>query len=146
VPEFPSNYPTVTFCNLVPFNSYNNKDFDAILKNASVDVIFSSPNPPKLKVEQASHLLQSQIISNISWARSSGFSIDSLLLSCSYNGAFCGPKDFYKFYDYNYGNCYAFNYGNSTRQTGEFGPKSGLQLEIFTGIPGKYCLLVRKFE
>ena len=49
----------------------------------------------------------------------------------------CYSSDFTWFFDKNYGNCYTFNANSSNvKTTSKAGPAYGLQLELFTGIPG----------
>jgi hypothetical protein len=37
------------------------------------------------------------------------FSLDIMLLSCTYNGQNCNQSDFVWFFSYDYGSCYTFN-------------------------------------
>jgi hypothetical protein len=64
-----------------------------------------------------------------------GFTIDTMLISCFYNGDQCNKSDFTYFHTYEYGNCYTFN-KKDARKTKISGSRTGLQLEIFVGVPG----------
>lgn len=143
--ESPSDYPAVTICNLVPFDTYINLNyFQNILtaNNLNYTIVPTTDNPGIEQVNIISDFLKAKVISNqtnnSTTLQSFGYSIDSLLISCYYNGLRCYASDFNWFYDYNYGNCYTFN-GNtaSIKKISKSGPKYGLQLELFTGIPGK---------
>jgi len=84
----------------------------------------------------------SNATSNQTYLQSIGFTIDSLLISCYFNGLPCTASDFSWFYDFNYGNCYTFNKNTTSIKTiSKAGPTYGLQLELFTGIPGYQDLL-----
>jgi len=76
------------------------------------------------------------------YLQSLGFRINDILISCYFNGQSCSGSDFSWFFDFNYGNCYTFN-NNATniKKISKAGPSYGLQLELFTGIPGLQDLL-----
>jgi hypothetical protein len=126
----------VTICNLVPFDTYNNTLFESILLNNNISSKISALN----KVNEMSELLKAHFLSNkhnnLTYAQLHGFSLDTLLLSCNFNGIKCSASDFYQFYDYSHGNCYVFNYNQtSIKKTSKKGPRFGLQMELFSGIP-----------
>ena len=67
-----------------------------------------------------------------------GFRIKNILIDCKFNGEDCSSDDFIEFYSFEYGNCYTFN-GNGTGTTRTVSrTKTGLQMELFTGIPGDF--------
>jgi hypothetical protein len=68
-----------------------------------------------------------------------GFTIDEMLVSCTYQGSSCSASDFTFYQSYDYGNCYKFNGGNnSTIQTiSSAGPGNSFTLELFTGDPSQ---------
>ena len=69
-----------------------------------------------------------------------GFTLDTMLISCFYNGLKCSKSDFTYNYTYEYGNCYTFN-KNGSRTTKISGAGTGLQLELFVGVPGIRMIL-----
>lgn len=77
--------------------------------------------------------------------KSLGFSIETMLISCFFNGEKCSAENFTWFISFEYGNCYAFNYhvdnnNNSTKplKTSQAGIGSGLTLELFVGSQGSF--------
>ena len=148
VAESPSIFPTVTICNLIPFDTQNSSAIEEILKrNNIVSQIESDSRIPAInQVTEIREFLKAHVLSNkkdnLSYIQSLGFSLDSMLVSCNYNGIQCTVDDFYQFYDYAYGNCFAFNYNQTKMEkTSKVGPKYGLQLELFSGIPGKFIII-----
>ena len=69
-----------------------------------------------------------------------GFKLESMLISCYFDGTKCTVSDFTYYYTYEYGNCYIFNlYINSStslKTISGSGPSNGLNMEIFVGYPG----------
>ncbi|CAD5123861.1 DgyrCDS12167, partial [Dimorphilus gyrociliatus] len=65
-----------------------------------------------------------------------GSNISSLLISCTFNGRKCGPKNFTYFSNYLYGNCFTFNAflsKNSSKRlvSNKPGPLYGLSMTLF---------------
>lgn len=91
-----------------------------------------------MKVLKASALSKSN--SDSSYVYNLGWSFDSMIISCYFNGNKCNSSSFDRFYSFEYGNCYTFNKKTTTstslRTTSKTGPTNGLSLEIFTGYPG----------
>ena len=78
--------------------------------------------------------------------KSLGFSLDKLLISCTFNKINCKMSDFTWKYTNEFGSCYTFNdllVNNETQSkaTSKSGPEYGLNLELFYGIPGKLVSL-----
>ena len=72
-----------------------------------------------------------------------GFTFETMVLSCDYNGVECSREDFTWFHSYEYGNCYTFNAEKNDNgtlrnavKTSKSGPSTGLTLELFAGAPG----------
>jgi amiloride-sensitive sodium channel subunit gamma len=65
-----------------------------------------------------------------------GYSLETMLISCFYNGIACNTSDFSLVFTYEYGNCYTFNSQTPARTTKLFGFGSGLVLELFVGVEG----------
>ncbi len=65
------------------------------------------------------------------------FSLDSMLLSCYYDGSKCNSSNFIVYTTYDRGNCYIFNSNASNvKTTIQSGPFYGLQIELFAGFDG----------
>lgn len=143
-----ADYPAVTICNINPFDSNvaTTKTFlDAqlVANGLKPKIVATETSPAIYQVRQAMRVLKASALAtsltNSTFTKSLGFTIDSLLISCYFNGAKCNSSDFTIFYSFDYGNCYTFNKntGSTLRSTSKSGPSSGLSLEIFTGYPGK---------
>lgn len=92
-----------------------------------------------------------------------GFWLGQMLMSCEFQGQACNKSHFYWFHDYNYGNCYRFNGGETRQQTLNFnnrtvhefqpykpfkasrlGWRNGLGLEFYTGNQNFYQKIIYK--
>ncbi|XP_035226402.1 acid-sensing ion channel 2-like [Stegodyphus dumicola] len=77
-----------------------------------------------------------------------GGTFDSLVSSCSFEGASCYRENFTVLYHPNYGKCYMFNYvgsgGESPIETYTYGSKSGLQLLLRVTDENALSLLSRE--
>jgi hypothetical protein len=58
------------------------------------------------------------------------FTINQLLIKCTFNSNECDEKDFYYYYDYDYGNCYSFN-GPKTKWLESFEEVNNTQKKAF---------------
>ena len=143
--ESPSNFPAVTICNLVTFDTNANLNYlNKILDDNGISrsILHTNSTPAIEQIDLINEILKANVVSNKtitqSYLQSLGFSIDTLLISCYYNGLKCDSTNFNWYYDPNYGNCYIFNKDNgNVKKTSKYGPKYGLQLELFTGVPSK---------
>ena len=140
--DSPSNFPAVTICNLVPFDTFNKTPFENILEKNNINSQIESDSKISAlnKVNEIKEFLKAHFLShkknNLSYVKSHGFTLDSLIISCNFNGIECQTDDFNYFYDYAYGNCYVFNYNQTKiKRTSKKGPRFGLQMELFSGIP-----------
>lgn len=99
-------------------------------------------------VQNAANLLKAGVFSDKNLTDESaaklGFSMETMLVSCFFNGAQCYASNFTWSRSFEYGNCYTFNAAfnsNGTKQdslkTSKSGPGNGFVLELFTGVPGK---------
>ena len=142
--ESPTPFPAVTICNIYPFDQMNvttRRFFNTTLtkNNLSNNIITNESNPAIYQVNQILNLLRAAVISSFgSNSFQLGFSLESMLLSCFFNGVQCSARNFSHFYNYKYGNCYTFNNPVDSSQikfASKSGPNSGLQLELFAGLP-----------
>ena len=147
--ESPANFPAITICNLEAFDTYANLNLiQSILNKNGMNITITPSNqsPGINQLRIITNYLKAYFISNTTsnqtYLQSIGFTISSLLISCYFNNQPCSESDFSWFYDFNYGNCYTFNSNTtSIKKTSKAGPTYGLQLELFTGIPGYQDLL-----
>jgi len=69
-----------------------------------------------------------------------GFTIEDMLVSCTFEDLQCSTKDFVYSRSFNYGNCYTFNSAlnnlSSMPLTVQTGLQASFQLELFSGIEG----------
>lgn len=82
---------------------------------------------------------------NNSLKESHSYTIDQMLIECSFNVLPCNKEDFEHYISPIFGNCYKFNSGKnmdgksmSKRISSMTGPKYGLHLELFVGYPNIY--------
>ena len=151
VSESSAEFPSVTFCNLNPFDATsdsgtgqyligklklysilptitpNNETFSYELVNQVTDILRA--------VTSADKNLTSKQLENL------GFTIDTMLISCFFDNVRCNSSSFSWFHDSEYGNCYTFNPLSNTKTNTPLvitktGPTHGLNLEIFTGASG----------
>lgn len=143
-------FPAVTICNVnaLDFSNPNTSAYaQAVLltEHLSPTIVPSTGEYSIYLVRKYMSIIKSNALTNIngnsSYIRTLGYSIDSMLISCYFNGNPCSSSDFYWYYSYEYGNCYIFNHDsgdNSTLKTvSQSGPTSGLQLELYAGDSGK---------
>jgi hypothetical protein len=150
VTESPTNFPSITICNINPF--YNKRSSNYI-KNVLNDnnLLYLANLTSMNQNESAIQLLNSAqtviktyvaTYKNLTIAERKllGWDIDEMLLSCYFNGNKCSSTDFTWFFNYDYGNCYTLNsgldsYGNasSLKQINNAGSGSALQIELFVG-------------
>jgi hypothetical protein len=136
IDEYPTIFPAVTICNLIPFvnlsfvknqtSLFNQESFDSF----DLDYYF---------VEAQENLKRQIANLSINDQKSTGFQLNKeTLISCNFNKAICDSSYFTSYFNYDYGNCYTFNGGdnnNDVLNTTLIGSKYGLTLEILTGDP-----------
>lgn len=149
----PAEFPAVTLCNLNSFDVttdiFATKYIDDTLlaNRISPLVKLSTSDLAMVKVNEAATILKSAVTAdtalNSSYLKKLGFTMETMLISCYYNGIKCSPSNFSWFRTFEYGNCYTFNgltdsNGNSmdALTTSKSGPSSGLVMELFVGAPG----------
>ena len=140
VEEIPTDFPTISFCNIKILNRSNPKTREYVKMNSEVQnantlyrVRFAFANDRSLSIEDRRDL---------------GFKIEDMLVPdvphyfCYFNNDYCFPHDFTHFYNPAYGNCYSFNIGYFTngtkyeiKQSSIVDKQYGLQLELFLGDP-----------
>ena len=143
IDEYPTIFPAVTICNLMPFHNLSPLDLDnrtSLFKEESID----SFNLDYYFVEAQENLKRKIASLSTSDQKSTGFQLNNkTLISCSFNKAICDSNNFTSYFNYDYGNCYTFNGGadnNDILKTSLTGSKYGLTLEILTGDPTNQIL------
>lgn len=148
--ESPTNFPAISICNLNPFYAPRAQSYINSVLNSYNMTRFS--NLTSIKQNETAFSLDATVLSTILTAAASdqnlsssarkqlGFDIDTMLVSCWFNGVQCSSSDFYWFQSYKYGNCYMFNGGvnaNNTaidiKQVNNAGNGNGFEAEIFVG-------------
>lgn len=145
------NFPAVTICNINPFDSSKNstKEFcDYALKMGSRNstITATDDKPAIYEFRQNMNLIKatalSMLKSNSSLIKNIGFSMESMLISCFFNGEKCSALDFTSTFTFEYGLCHTFNRDpNKIKKTSKAGPNNGLSLELFIGYPGLYHII-----
>ena len=101
-------FPAVSFCNYSPLR------YDRFIGS-----FLNYMNTTAFSLEQASHVqdfLRDQVNSNNSLS-DYFYSLESMLLSCQYNGLNCSSEDFVSFVTPRYGQCHTFNAKSKHRNT-----------------------------
>lgn len=142
-------FPAVTICNLnaLDFNNPNTSAYaNWVLTTSKLSptIVPSSSDYSIYLVRKYMSIIKSNAFSSVngnsSYIRGLGYSIESILISCFFNGFECTANDFYWYYSYEYGNCFIFNYdkgdGSSLKTVSQSGPNSGLQVELYAGESG----------
>ncbi len=146
-------FPAVTICNINPFNTKpdNKPFFDDILQRGNFSLAIDSQNSSDLErfrqansvMKSAIKYLKQEVMFNLLQNESlvdKGFTIQDMLVSCTFEDFQCNTKDFVYSRSFNYGNCYTFNSAlnnlSSMPLTVQTGLQASFQLELFSGIEG----------
>jgi hypothetical protein len=144
--DMPTKFPAITICNENPFNErYEFKYLIKFSKTYLLDYGFYNGDPEEIAGSEPLELFfniydhnqtvnqfKITLINYLNEAELSnvGYNLDSdMLISCQHNGNLCSEKnrDFKRFWNNIYGNCYTFNGGNNSYLTGD---QNGLHLEM----------------
>lgn len=133
VQESTTYFPAITLCNLNEFDLSKNKNLSDLARSLSESSTNSNLDPKARLEEIKKEFLK---INDSSLLEKSRFTLKDMLVSCNYNELKCNEKDFRLVKNELYGNCYLFNSNNSQSvlSTSKYGPKYGLQLELFIGL------------
>ena len=143
IEEQPSTFPAVTICNLRLFDTGRPGVLANLTRllaevNINMDIDADSDQSVLEQIKSKTAILKAQIAAQGS-IDPYGFLIDDMLLSCRFDTFPCSAADFVKFYLYDYGICYTFNF-NASGQTPKLAQvartRTGLRLELFAGNGG----------
>lgn len=140
--EAPTDFPAVDICNQNPFDgsklevALNLKEY-LNEYNASKSI-----KDGKILADETLNELLIIIYRNQSYfdLNEIGYSLNTILKNCRFQGKTCNHSDFIRYQNFYYGNCYSFNSGydsngNKTgiKKTTKPGWRNGLQLELDIG-------------
>lgn len=148
--QIPSLFPTVSICNLNPFQT---QESDTFVNNilAQNGLLTLATNPSFISTVFLHEMLIFKYFiatnganPNISDASRKNLTIQlqDMLLSCTFNLITCTFDDFVWYWDELYGNCYSFNSGKNSngsliddKKSTKSGAINGLALELYVGNP-----------
>lgn len=142
-------FPTVTICNQNPFNtkspnfkpyleSFKKEFYNEDFLNGLGGTVFEA----RVLVDRLLKSYIEELNISISEKIKLSYTLDDMLISCSYLNQPCDLKNFRIFRTNKYGNCYMFNSGKDDNDnnidllvTSTAGKSNSLRLELFTGVP-----------
>ena len=140
VQEIPTEFPSISLCNLKLLNRSNPRTKDYI---NNTNYISKANNYEQIRFAVAYDLNLTK-----STKQELGFKIENMLLPgfgnkwCLFNNVPCDENDFTYFFHHSFGNCYSFNIGYyenetkyETRKISISGEINGLRMEFFLGDP-----------
>ena len=143
VKESPTEFPSVSFCNI---NLFQSDLAQSLIKNISKtfkdDLKKFSAGGFIVAQNKRQDFLQNNILLNRSESEIRLLSpqLNETLIDCSISGKYCNETEFDWFYDGSYGNCYRFNSGKNLTDSNlhihyssEAGKISGLKLWLYIG-------------
>jgi hypothetical protein len=153
--ENPTNFPTVTFCNINAFVTpvadgfvsatlIRNGVFQSVSESTVLASYFNySKSQQTANFNTARNLMfQNAMNQNNSYKKMFGSSQDYFIIACFYNNEPCDLNEMSWYYHPTYGNCYQFNSGYNingssidVKKTYKTGKTYGLTLILFTYTP-----------
>jgi hypothetical protein len=119
------------------------KDLSSIANDGIIrelDPIFTAREYATTIGKYLRYNLMNKYLKNLSTLYQRDFSIDQMLISCTFQGKTCSINDFMYHYDFYFGLCWRYNMGRNLkgitvpiRMIGEAGFRNGLQLELYVG-------------
>lgn len=141
ISEIPTEFPSVSICNVNSFTTNDSIAFlESILDELGFDYAHKNLTQKDLGIlGQANNIARLRSF-NPDYGDSNRFKLgyDLNLIDCKFNSVTCQKKDFYWYFDINYGACYRFNPGLSIKpfnvpleKNTIAGPKYGLRVTLF---------------
>jgi hypothetical protein len=109
VVEFPQAFPAVTICNYSPIRY--DQFIGPFLNYTNARNLTNTTNTTNFTVTQSSYVYDF-LLYKLNRGESLNdyfYSLESMMMSCSYNGMSCTPTNFTSFLSATYGLCYTFN-------------------------------------
>jgi len=147
-------FPAVTFCNLNPID-YTRKDvkerigemiYPLLIDKDLVEMqMMNHSQTINMTLRRFGKKITERIQNNFTKSFSNySHSIDTMLLSCSFDNLPCDKNSFTILTTAAFGNCFSFNYGKNlsnhdvpVAKSTKPGVENGLKLELFSGYPSK---------
>jgi len=134
--ETPMELPTITFCNLSPFQTnYSLEMLTQMITNTTI--YLGSPHAPfgRNSVANKYYFMSNlyDLVKNDSDKMNLGDPLASIIKMCSYDlSNLCTLQDFEWYYDFYYGNCYRFN-SKGDKKLYKKGKLAGFHIELYSG-------------
>ena len=132
-------FPVVAFCNTNAFVTEYSNDYASILLN---NVSFNQSNNTIEYLNMQLNTVNSLIYKMLTFAffqndtekKKFGFELNETLIKCMFKNKPCDLNDFTWYYDFFYGNCFAFNKFNTNNTIQAPGDSNMLTLELYAGL------------
>ena len=118
VEERPALFPSITICEINKFKSEDSADLIKEIYFTEYGINLTKDNfydENVLNLYYNVYELATVIATNPDFGDANrkklGFDLNDILFECWFNSNQCNINDFKYFWDYNYGNCYTFNFG-----------------------------------
>ena len=138
VVERTQTFPAVTFCNYAPVR-YDRviEPFLNYTNSTNLPITNDSSTFTPQQAEALGSVFRTKMLNANESMDQYYFSLDTMLISCSYNGQTCTANDFNSFLSSMHGRCYTFNaktkngVGSDVRHTNDNGGTGSLQLRLY---------------
>lgn len=148
--EIPSAFPTVSICNLNPFQTAEGVEFaNQILAQNYAEMQLQMSVPVSQMTSVNYYEMKYFIATNAAnpnltdeYRQSLTIQLNSMIISCYFDLIVCSASDFEWYFDNMYGSCFKFNSGKNSigesvpeRFSTKTGPVNGFILELYVGNP-----------
>ena len=156
ISEIPTQFPSVSFCNLNPFvTDYALDKLDQFKRKLGLN--FSNLDTSnqtlfkKIKKIKSDFLMHSmyELLTDENKKQFS-YPLEDILIECSFGRKNCISNDFFWYFDTQYGNCFTFNKGKNSKgeiipiiESQKAGIQFGLNVQFFIGNPSKIDEIIR---
>lgn len=132
--EMPT-FPTITICNLNPFQT------DIALQSLNRSSNTSGFDDFEILLFN----LNQMFLYNDTTKRSFSYNMNETLIDCRFNAKKCNSDEFDWYFDPLYGNCYRYNSKNPLKKIIQPGNRFGLRLELFAGDSNRIPAFIKNF-